>query len=320
MNIVTGGSAYTDIDVLACGAAHAQLLRLLGKQADAVLTAPWNQTIPSPIRMWDIQITPTYLQQRNKDCSYILVDVSDPKHFAPFVDLEQVVEVFDHHHGFKHYWEEKLGQKAHIDSVGACATLIWESFKAHQAEHLIETVNANLLYTAIFANTLDYKSSVTTARDIKAGKELESHVDLPDNWKSIYYQSVEDNFLCHLQDNIQKDTKTVSLFGRTLLLGQLEIWNAHTYLMGAHKDLFFEKLKTDVLEGRNEFMLNVVSIEEGVNYIICNSPFFQDKLLQMMEAKNINEHTLVTSKLWLRKEILKMFATTAFDKPFLHTV
>jgi len=43
--MVVGGSAYADIDVLACIAAYTQLLNLKGYQAQGIITGPWNQTI-----------------------------------------------------------------------------------------------------------------------------------------------------------------------------------------------------------------------------------------------------------------------------------
>jgi len=45
LHMVVGGSAYADIDVLACIAAYTQLLNLKGYQAQGIITGPWNQTI-----------------------------------------------------------------------------------------------------------------------------------------------------------------------------------------------------------------------------------------------------------------------------------
>lgn len=55
--IIVGGSAYADIDVLACIAAYVQLLTLKGHQAQGIITGPWNQTIPRSVRQWKTEIT-----------------------------------------------------------------------------------------------------------------------------------------------------------------------------------------------------------------------------------------------------------------------
>lgn len=54
--IVVGGSAYADIDVLACIAAYVQLLNLKGHQAQGIITGPWNQTIPRSVKQWETEI------------------------------------------------------------------------------------------------------------------------------------------------------------------------------------------------------------------------------------------------------------------------
>ena len=108
----------------------------------------------------------------NAPCKYVLVDISDPNHMEPFVTLENVAEVYDHHYGHEQLWKEKLPHSTYIERVGACATLIWEKFKENAFHSSISTLNANLLYTAIFANTLNFKSQVTSDRDLLASEEL----------------------------------------------------------------------------------------------------------------------------------------------------
>ena len=93
---------------------------------------------------------------------FILVDVSDPKYFESFVIAENIVEILDHHFGFEEYWTKRLGNKGCVEHVGSYTTLIWERFKAAGVEQQIGPIEANLLYTAIFANTLGLSAQVTS--------------------------------------------------------------------------------------------------------------------------------------------------------------
>src|SRR5690554_3128713 len=121
--IVVGGSAYADIDVLACIAAYTQLLNLKGHQAQGIITGPWNQTIPRSVRQWPTEIASQFFPLE-EHCHFILVDVSDPKFLEKFVQIGNVIEVYDHHYGHETFWKERLPNSSIIEHVGACATLI----------------------------------------------------------------------------------------------------------------------------------------------------------------------------------------------------
>jgi len=80
--------------------------------------------------------------------------------------------------------------KTLIDTVGSCATLIWEKYKDYNLQNQIDNVSANLLYTAIISNTLNLKAQITNKRDLLAVEELKSFIDLPKNWVMIYFNEV----------------------------------------------------------------------------------------------------------------------------------
>ncbi|OGM28044.1 hypothetical protein A2962_05505 [Candidatus Woesebacteria bacterium RIFCSPLOWO2_01_FULL_39_61] len=163
--IVTTGQPFTDIDALACAIAYTELLRLEGKDAEAVLPGPLNKSITNEIKSWNLKFlkTPT-----TKNAKYALVDISEPKFFANFVKENDVIEVYDHRPGFKDYWEKKLGDGAKTEMVGACATLIWEEYVKRKKSNEISEMSGNLLSTAIISNTLNFNAMVTTDRDKKS--------------------------------------------------------------------------------------------------------------------------------------------------------
>ena len=208
---VTGGAAYTDIDVLACAIAFAEL-----KNCVAILPGAFNATIPESIRKWDLNFSTKFSKSYEQ---VVVVDVSNPKYFPPQISEDKIVKVFDHHAGFENYWKEK-GQ---IEFVGACATLIFELFGYKK----LSPVSANLLYTAIFANTLNFNASVTSARDIQAFEKLKKFIELPENWIEQYYAEVEKGIFENFDKAIKNDTKILS---NGWAISQIELYDAASIL------------------------------------------------------------------------------------------
>lgn len=302
---VVGGSAYADIDVLACISAYVQLLKLKGYPAQGIITGPWNQTISPSMRKWPTEIVQSF-SPSEYPCHFILVDISDPSFVEKFVEIDKVVEVYDHHYGHEAFWKERLPHSAFIEHVGACATLIWERFKKEGLQNSISPTNANLLYTAIFSNTLNFTSHVTTDRDIIASEELLKHINLPNDWKSTYYAEIADEFNKNLSEPIYKDTKHIELNGAKMNFGQLEIWNAAPII-----EKFDRKFHPEPDE---EWLINIASIEEGRSYFYTNSDRLRNAITQVTGAKIIDPFLQVSGRLWLRKEILREFRNANFVK------
>ena len=294
--VIVGGKVYADIDVVACISAYTQLLNLKNDPAIGVITGPWNQTISQSIKEWPININKTFSEGVDQ-CHFILVDLSDPKFMEEFVLLENVIEVYDHHYGFETFWKERLPNSTYIEKVGACATLIWEKFKQNNLCPFISGTNANLLYTAIFANTLNFKSHVTVERDLIAFEELSSYITLPKEWKSTYYQEIADGFDKDLSSHIKRDTKIINFENSFFYFGQIETWNATSivnkfaYNFNPHPN--------------DEWLINIASIEEGCSYLYTNSDRIRHRLREIIDLKSINQHFQLTPRLWLRKELLR---------------
>lgn len=214
--------------------------------------------------------------------------------------------MYDHHHGYEAFWKERLPNATFIEYVGACATLIWERFKREGLQNSISPTNANLLYTAIFSNTLNFRSHVTTDRDKIASEELLNHINLPSNWKSTYYTEVAEEFNKNLFEHICKDTKLIDLNGSKINFGQLEIWNAAPII--EKFDCKFNPKPND------EWLINIASIEEGCSYFFTNSDRLRNMMMQITGAKEIDRFLQISQRLWLRKEILREFIKENFIK------
>lgn len=235
-----------------------------------------------------------------------MVDISDPKFVEQFVEVEKVIEVYDHHHGYEAFWKERLPNTTFIEYVGACATLIWERFKSEGLQNSISPTNANLLYTAIFSNTLNFRSHITTDRDKSASEELLNHIDLPNDWKSTYYTEIAEEFNKNLLEHICKDTKFIDLNGSKINFGQLEIWNAAPII-----EKFDCKFN---LKPNDEWLINIASIGEGCSYFYTNSDRLRNMIMQITGAKEIDRFLQISQRLWLRKEILRELIKENFIK------
>jgi inorganic pyrophosphatase/exopolyphosphatase len=151
---------------------------LNGIPAEVVFPGPVNESVP---KNWAIDIK-TSINGVPENYDYVVVDISDPTHFARFVIVEKVAAVYDHRWGHEVYWKEKLGKNARIEPLGTCATLIWEEFVNAGLGHGVDPLSANLLYTAILSNTLNLNARITKERDRKALVELKPYTDLPVAW------------------------------------------------------------------------------------------------------------------------------------------
>jgi len=328
--VVTTGKRFVDLDGLACVIAYQEIPP---ERPLAVIAGPLNNSVTNTIRKWPID----YLTDLEPgDYEFVIVDVSEAKEFPFFVNKEKVVEIYDHHFGFEKFWAH-LGEKAKIEPVGACATLIWEEMKKRKLEdrsekldngvrsaigqsqkiplstsassfppptsHLqISPLAANLLYTAILSNTLNFQSSITTERDKKAFEELKNFTNLPKDWIIQYYQDQEVNAYTNPEQAIASDTKIEMIKGMKCAVGELELWNSMNFIKD-HKSSIESTLRSFETE---LWFLNAPSIGEGRSYIFTKSETLKNFLRNVIQVDFFGTDVGVTKKLWLRKEILRM--------------
>ncbi|MEI6510903.1 MAG: DHH family protein [Candidatus Uhrbacteria bacterium] len=224
MTIVTAGKSFNDIDAFACAIAYAELLRLEGTDARAVFVGPLNHSV-----------TALALEQGGEFATkcvpadgdrFVFVDLSGPDHFAfAPVDESKIAEIYDHHYGFENHWKERLGDRSHIERVGAAATLIWEEVERRGFADRLSAASVNLLAIATLQNTLNFTSSETVDRDRRAFDELSRRVTMAEGWQDRYFAECAEAIHGNLAEAIANDTKTLDgYFGdRALVFSQLEI-------------------------------------------------------------------------------------------------
>lgn len=297
--LITAGEKYIDIDALACAVAYRNLLELQKIDSQIIFTGPLNESITKTIRSWDLKIKSTP-PSNPEEYKYVLVDISDHANISNFVPVKNIIEVYDHRWGFEDFWKDKSNIKTTIDTVGSCATLVWEKFKDLGLESNIDSTSANLLYTAIISNTLNLKAQITNQRDILALNEISKYTNLSNDWNLKYFNEVTESFIQNPVEAIKNDSKPGKINGEDFYIMQVELWDSKTFI-NTHKKLIFELIKSSNCE--NSFLTSP-SISEGINYIIATNKNLKNILSEVIGAEFIGDIG-TTDKLWLRKEIIR---------------
>ncbi|MBD3329638.1 hypothetical protein GF357_04035 [Candidatus Dojkabacteria bacterium] len=302
MIIITSGDKYTELDSLSSAIGLKEFWDLQGIDSKVVLPGDPNETISRSIRKLGY-VYENSLSNMHKDCQFIIVDVSDPKYFASFVQEENVIEIYDHHFGFEGYWKARLGKKSKIESVGCCTTLIWEKYKESELSSRISTLVANLFCATTAIHTLNFNSSVTTQRDIKAYKELKQYTDSPSDFIEKYFREVESAMLKNPEESIRNDTKIKMVGSHTFRIMQVELWNSKRFI-SENIDLIMHLLNEEPVKKIDFSFFTSPSISEGKNYILVKDRSTREILEEILPVEfkgNLGK----TGKLYLRKEIIK---------------
>ncbi len=297
--IVTAGAEAADIDVFACAVAYAELLKLEGKNARAVIAGSFTMSVTPSILAWGAVFEKGNIVTDMDD--FVLVDISDYSHFPNFVDLNKVIELYDHRHGFEDFRKEKLGSESHIEMVGACGTLIWDEFKKRNQDSDISIISAKLLLASIVSNTLNFKGPVTTDRDIKAFNELSEITGLDSEWISHYFNEQEKVLLEDFKTYLKTDTKKFKMPFGDFIIAQIELWDAATTLESKQYDI------ENVMQEYQEipWILNIPNISKGFNYIYSSSEKAHEIIREKLGLVFV-DNIAKTEKLMMRKEIMKI--------------
>ena len=297
--IITAGSNYLDIDAYACCVAMQELLHLKGMHAVACSAAPCNYSV------CDFLVAAGQLEKAlppdfPADTSdYIIVDVSDPEFIRESVPLDRVLAVYDHHTGFEDYWDSRIGENAHIEFLGAAATLIFREWKsAGMLEHMTRPT-ALLLIAAILDNTLDLTSANTTPEDRAAFETLCVKAGVGADFRADYFSAVQRSVEADLETALLKDVKTVR--SNPVLpehVAQIAVWDA---------DRILEKLPTirAWFDRRwDSWMINVIDISRRRSTFVCDDRPCQRALESIFDVR-FTQGVAECRRSYLRKEILK---------------
>lgn len=298
--IVTAGSTYLDIDAYACCVAMSELLRLQGENAIAYSCAPCNYSI-CDFLVEDNQIAHTLPAEFHaQTASYVIVDVSDPDYLMDSVPIEQVARVYDHHVGFEDYWHNCIADGAHIEFIGAAATLIYREWEKSGLTEKMTRSTSLLLIAAILDNTLNLTSSNTTAEDIEVFTALCAKENISSDWCASYFSQVQQNIEAELRNALLGDVKC--LRDHPVLpehIGQLCVWDAGTILerMAEIRQWFGQRYSC--------WMINIIDIKHQCSYFVCDDANCQKGIGEVFDVRFVSD-VAKTSIPYLRKEIIKI--------------
>ncbi len=297
MKIVTSGRGFMDIDAYAGCVAYTELLNLQGEEACAVMTAPCNHSVPSTVRSWDAPVQTVY--EKHADDSFIVIDVSEPERLDTIVELPSVEEVIDHHLGFEGFWEDHPAH-VEIEFVGAACTLVYERWAQAGKLEEISELSASLLLTGILDNTLKLSADITTDRDRQAYADLMMLTELPLDWPQRYFTECQQAVEADLLRAVHDDVKLLDFpgFSSRVTVGQLAIWD------GSKLPAQWREIKSALEQYDAPCMMSIISICEGRNYIFTEDESLRHYLEPIMGI-TFKKDRVATSKLWLRKEIMR---------------
>jgi len=295
--IVTAGDNYLDIDAYACAVAYAELLRLQGQSAAAYSKAPCNYSVPSSLLSKGEMLKE--LPRGFEDADFIVVDVSDPEYMKRSVPLERVTAVFDHHTGFESYWQEKIGERARIEFIGAAATLIFREWEKAGLTEKMQPATARLLAAAILDNTLNLTSQNTTEEDKLALDRLLKRAGASERFGEEYFSNVQECILQNVAKALQNDLKTLP--NQNVLpqnIAQLCVWDGERILESIALSA------SRLVQQGESLMVNLIDIKHGCSYFWCSEEKFQ-KTLSGIFGVEFEKAVAKTEVPYLRKEIIK---------------
>lgn len=329
MIVVTAGSGYLDIDAYACCFAYARMLNHIGIPAVIRTTVLGNETVTPGLLTKELTLTKKQhtdslnlgssiiyfspaLESMSESCpapdagtdfTYAIMDVSEPAYFEPFVKLEKVATVIDHHVGYKTYWENQIGDGAKIEFIGAAVTLVFEEIKRHHALSCIDAPLARLMMAAILDNTLNFTAGVTSERDHHAYDQLNKIAGNIDMAK-MYFSECQAQIEASLVASIRADMKHITgeiYPGLPRHIGQLAVWDISGLMERK------EEILSCLDSYGQEWMMNLISLKEGRSYLLAEDPLIK-KNLEEKTGGVFSGGQMILDKAILRKELKKLFA------------
>ncbi|MFC1700233.1 hypothetical protein ACFLZ4_01140 [Patescibacteria group bacterium] len=300
VGIITA-SDFTDLDGYACAIAYNELLKLEGKDSEIIIPGKINASVTDEIRSWKVD----FLKKPSPETkTFISVDNSYIK-IIPDYAIDNLIEIYDHREWDKEFWQQRIGDGAHIETLGAAATQIWEEFIKRGKEKEISQISARLLYTAIICNTLNFTAKNTKKRDIKAAKQLLKISDLPKDWVEKYFADWEKEILKDPYQAIINDTKEHHFYegiGKRVTMGQLELWDSEKFVLENE-----ETIKKAVANFGSEFwFFNAPSISKGTSFIVTDNDYIKDLLSKEFGVK-FEKDIGKTDRVIERKEYMDRF-------------
>ncbi len=298
--ILVAAYVNPDLDGFACAVAYAEYLQKSGQNVVAGIIGEADEETKYILDRFTIQ-PPQFFSSADNYDHVILVDASELNGLAGKIAPEKVIEIIDH---------RKINDSAQfpnaqiqIELVGAAATLVAEKFIDKKID--ISKDSAILLYGAIISNTLNFKASVTTDRDIEAAKWLNQIAQLPDGFWRDLFTAKSDLTGSKLVESIYNDFARFEIGSKQIGIAQLEIIGVKELLDDRLNEIVqtLDKIKRE--KNLDIIFQNNIELADAKNYIIATDQETQKLLSQVLDVK-FSGPIAERSNLIMRKQIVPL--------------
>lgn len=246
-------------------------------------------------------VNPNIIDNSNDFDEIILVDASDINGLEGKIEASKVVEIIDHR---KINEADKFpNAKVQIELVGAAATLVAEKFIENNIE--ISKESATLVLGAIISNTLNFKGSVTTERDIKVASYLNKIALLPEDFYRELFMSKSDMSGDKLKERINGDFAWFTIGDKKIGIAQIEMIGARKLVTDREGEII-EILNNIKKENNLDYIFQTtIDLEECKNFFVTDDGAVQnllEKILGIKFSGNVAERP----NLIMRKQIVPL--------------
>jgi inorganic pyrophosphatase/exopolyphosphatase len=249
----------------------------------------------------------------DKNNKYILVDLNSMDQMHEKINEENLIEIIDHHGLSRFLPNYKNASRVQIDKLGAAATIVTERYKA--SGFIPSREAAIMLYYGIISNSINFKASITSPRDIEAAKWLKSICD------EIREEKIKEIFM--EKSNIKDENLRVEMecelpmktHEKNVLVCQLEICNIDDFIKQKEK-LIISILKDIKQEKEVDYLfVNCVDILNGFSLVYCLDEKTKRLVEEILQLK-FNGNLAKAEKLIQRKEMTKAIREYKGDLDF----
>ena len=289
-----------DLDGVAGMIAYGEFLQKTGKNAVVGIIGEPQDEVRYMFDRFGFKYPDTILNADNFD-EVMLIDASDLNDLEGTIAAGKVIEIIDHR------TVNEAGAfpnaKAHIELVGAAATLIAEKFVQNKID--ISMGSAALLYGAIISNTLNFQGSMTTERDRTVAVWLNKIAKLPEDfWRELFIAK-SDLAGEKLMHRIESDFAWFILGGKKVGIAEIEMIGAKK-LLGERGDEIIQALEKIKKEMQLDVVFqNTIELEDGKTFLVASDAETQ-KLLE--KALNVRFSGTVAERpeMIMRKQIVPL--------------
>lgn len=262
---------HPDLDGTACILAYTDLLNQQGVPADPGIFGTPQAEVEYFSRHQGFVIPTRQDDGVGSWSKFVLVDMSATKGNPRVVKPERVIEIIDH----RKSEPEKEFPHARVqnDLIGAAATIVVERYQAVGKK--LTSENAQLLYGAIFHNTLNFLASNTHQRDRDAAAYLEETYGCRPQIAYDMFQYADRIITEDIARAIENDAKEFAAYNTVIGAYQLILWN---FQPGEWSEKIAAAVgETDQKMGCQWSYLGVIDLKTNTNYIYCPSVAGQEK-------------------------------------------